>query len=790
MIKRILALAVLCIILNSCNTGTSVALLTENGVSRGLAQIREKNISNLCYTLSFDIPADKKANVKGEVEMAFNYNGGRRDSLFIIDFKDGTVNKVTAGGEEIDYRFENEHIIINSRFLSSQDNRIGVSFEMSDGSLNRRDEFVYSLSVPDRARTLFPCFDQPGLKGKYTLSLTVPADWKAVTNSPLDNKLENAENNNTKWIFKQSEPLSTYLFAFVAGKFDFTSMEKNGRSVGLYHRETDPLKIAQCDTILSTVFQCIDYMEDYTAVKFPFAKYDLIILPGFQFGGMEHTGATLYNDRTLFLDENAGLEKKMARYSLIAHETAHMWFGDCVTMRWFNDVWTKEVFANYFAALMSARQFPDVDLSMKFAGYMESSFSEDRTPGANPIKQPLENMKDAGLLYGNIIYNKAPIVMNMLGGKCGEKGFQDGIREYLKTFAYSNATWEELVAILDKYCDEDLEKWSRQWIFTAGIPVIEYDAETIPNFDTLYYGYYKMDEAMAEKVEQNIIENYPAPTKAYALISLNENVEEGNVPPLPYLEFLHKYLLEETDPLLYSQAAGYFYDCYFKKIYRETEYLGFNVDEIIWDLMEKKGNSMDSTAEQCSRCILSLMKSCAYSHETTSRLFNIFAYSPMMYNIHLSESDLTSLSYELAVRMGDKCDEILSLQRSRIANKDRLESFDFISKATSPDEKVRDSVFNSLLNVENRHIEPWASQALALLNHKLRYDSSIKYIKPGLEILSEIQQTGDIFFPKNWTSALLSSYKTDEAKHIILEFIKNDDCSDMLKSKVRMVSDL
>lgn len=158
--------------------------------------------------------------------------------------------------------------------------------------------------------------------------------------------------------FHETEPIPTYLFSFVGGRFERVTENRNGRSISLYHRETDLQKTAQCPEILGQVFHALDWLETYTGVPYPFAKYDLIVIPGFQYGGMEHMGATLYADRSMFLENNATTENRMARGSLIAHETAHMWFGDYVTMQWFDDVWTKEVFANFFAAMIVREQVP------------------------------------------------------------------------------------------------------------------------------------------------------------------------------------------------------------------------------------------------------------------------------------------------------------------------------------------------------------------------------------------------------------------------------------------------
>ena len=178
----------------------------------------------------------------------------------------------------------------------------------------------------------------------------------------------------------------------------------------------------------------LNWLEEYTNVPYPFAKYDFIILPGFQYGGMEHTGATLYNDTQMFLSENPTPDEELRRTQLIAHETAHMWFGDLVTMNWFDDVWTKEVFANYFAALITEPLFPQVNHQLNWMKtYTAASLSEDRTPGTTAIRQPLDNLQNAGLIYGQIIYNKAPVMMVKLVESMGKEAFREGIQEYLKS---------------------------------------------------------------------------------------------------------------------------------------------------------------------------------------------------------------------------------------------------------------------------------------------------------------------------------------------------------------------
>jgi len=245
------------------------------------------------------------------------------------------------GDKEIDYIFTNEHIIIPKEHLKEGYNSISIDFIAGDLSLNRNDEFLYTLFVPDRARTAFPCFDQPNLKGRYHLTLKIPANWKAMANGSLAEQISNQGKSIYK--FSMSEAISTYVFSFVAGKFDTLSHTRDGRTLIMLHRETDQSKVENNkEAIFNLHFSALKWLEEYTGIPYPFEKFGFALIPSFQYGGMEHPGAILYRDRSLFLEENATQNELLGRASLIAHETAHMWFGNLVTMDWFNDVWLKE----------------------------------------------------------------------------------------------------------------------------------------------------------------------------------------------------------------------------------------------------------------------------------------------------------------------------------------------------------------------------------------------------------------------------------------------------------------
>ena len=193
---------------------------------------------------------------------------------------------------------------------------------------------------------------------------------------------------------------------------------------------------------------------------------------------MEHTGAIQYRAAHLFLEDAPTEAQQLRRASLIAHEVAHMWFGNLVTMRWFDDVWTKEVFANFMAAKIVNPGFPGIDHELNFlVRHYPGAYGVDRSRGANPIRQPLDNLNLAGQMYGHIIYLKAPIMMRQLELLLGEARLRRGLQTYLRRFAHGNATWPELIDILDQLSDDDLHDWSDVWVNTPGRPVFSLSRE-------------------------------------------------------------------------------------------------------------------------------------------------------------------------------------------------------------------------------------------------------------------------------------------------------------------------
>ena len=260
-------------------TNVSTQVL-EPGVSHELAKIRKKSISNLKYKLSFSIPERQTAAITGAVVVEFDFNKNGED--LVLDFQSipKHVLSVLTNGENNAYTFKNEHIIIPDESLVNGRNWVDIKFISGNSSLNRNEAYLYTLFVPDKASIVFPCFDQPDIKANYQLELSTPESWTAMSNGSIVK--EEVRNSIREFEFSETGLISTYHFAFIAGKFEKLSRTKGGRTINIYHREQDSLKLKRnIDTIFSMHFMALDWMEEYTEVKYPLKNWTLLLFHRF-----------------------------------------------------------------------------------------------------------------------------------------------------------------------------------------------------------------------------------------------------------------------------------------------------------------------------------------------------------------------------------------------------------------------------------------------------------------------------------------------------------------------------
>ena len=814
------------------------------GVARELAEHRAQVLSDLRYDVQFEIPEARDSAVIGEVQLRFVLSDA--DHPLVLDFRAPAANVLAVQLDDapVDHRVVPDHIVIPASALSAGEHRVTVKFESTNAALNRNEGFLYALFVPDRASTAFPVFEQPDLKARFTVRLRIPARWKALSNGAL---LSRDSTNAMRHLlaFAETQPISTYLFSFAAGELKEEHAVRDGRALTMYHRETDVAKLQRnAPAIFDLHAASIRWLEEYTGIPYPFGKFEFLAVPSFQFGGMEHPGAIWYRAGGLFLDESAGRTEELGRASLIAHETAHMWFGDLVTMRWFNDVWMKEVFANFMAAKIAGPSFPDIDLRLRFfQAHHPTAYSIDRTLGANPIRQPLENLREAGSLYGGIIYQKAPIVMQQLETLVGESTMRAGLRAYLQRFQFANATWPDLIGILDSLSTEDLAAWSRVWVEEPGRPtitarvqgaqlivtqhdtwparalrwqqqatfalgvgdsvalvrlVLSGDSVVVPlppaigpvrfvlgGADGVSYGRFALD-SMSRAALLRGVHALKAPThRAVAWQSLNEEMLDGSIPPRELLDAALRGIEREREELVVAQVLGIIRGVYWRFLSDvDRRAIAPRVEQVFWTALDRAPTPGRKGA------FFGALVSVTLTDAGTARLERIWRKRETPRGLPLSEQQYTGLAEALALRAVPNAQEILDTEAGRITNPDRQLRFAFIRPALSADHAVRVQLFETLKTVENRRQESWALDAVGLMNHPLRATEAMSELRASLDLVQEIQQTGDIFFPLNWMNAVLGGHQSAEAARVVEQFLaEHPDYPPRLRGKMLQAAD-
>lgn len=800
----------------------------EPGIARTLATEREGRIADLRYELAFDIPESQAAPIAGSATLRFAL--GDRTTPLVLDFEPAATHTkaVRVNGVDAQWTAKNGHLVLSPDTLRDGTNEVVVSFTAGDASLNRNPDFLYTLFVPARAHLAFPCFDQPGLKGRYALQLTVPAAWQVVANGAETGRTSDGPRTTVR--FAETKPLPTYLFAFAAGKFSIETAVRDGRTFRMFHRETDAAKVARNrDAIFDLHARALAWLEQYTGIPYPWGKFDFVAVPAFQFGGMEHAGAILYNASSLLLEETATINQQLGRASVISHETAHMWFGDLVTMKWFDDVWMKEVFANFMASKIVNPSFPQVNHQLRFLlSNYPSAYDVDRTAGANAIRQSLDNLNGAGSLYGAIIYQKAPIVMRNLEVLTGEDAFRDGLRTYLKTYSFANAAWPDLISILDARTPEDLAAWSHAWVEEAGRPTLRtaitnvgrrietlsftqedprqrgllwnqqfqvtlgypdgnrnlpvhlvgqqavVDAAAglpmplyvLPNGGGIAYGQIELDGTSRTYLPAHLHEIADPLTRGSAMVALWEELLRGAVSPEALVYMAIVALPLETDELNAQRLLSYTTEAWWQFMSPTSRReLAPRLEALLHrGIVSAPSTSLKSAWFRAYRDV-------ALTPTGVDWLTRVWRGDERIPGLTFSEPDYIAMASELAVRGVPEWKAILEQQLARTQNPDRKAQFAFVMPALDADPEVRARVFASLADPKNRTHEPWVLGALHYLHHPLRAASAEPFIKPSLEMLLEIQRTGDIFFPKNWMDATLSGHSSPAAAATVRAFL-------------------
>ncbi|MDG4783303.1 aminopeptidase N [Micromonospora sp. WMMD961] len=323
------------------------------------------------------------------------------------------------------------------------------------------ETYLYAMSFLDNAQRIFAAFDQPDLKAPFTLAVTAPPEWVVAGNAVLV-----ANPTPGRWEFAPSAPLATYFFSLIAGPWHVRRAEHDGVPLGIYCRRSQAEHLdADADEIFTVTRQCLDRFHELFTERYPFGKYDQAFAPEFNAGAMENPGIVTFRDDYIFRSAVTDTQREQ-RASTIAHEMAHMWFGDLVTMRWWDDLWLNESFAEYLGTRVTAEATRFDQAWTTFAMRRKAwGYAADQRPSTHPIAPEEVADADEGLLnFDGISYAKGASVLRQLVAWLGDEAFLAGLNAHFAAHRFGNATLDDLLASLSGASGRDLSGWAELWL--------------------------------------------------------------------------------------------------------------------------------------------------------------------------------------------------------------------------------------------------------------------------------------------------------------------------------------
>ena len=629
--------------------------------------------------------------------------------------------------------------------------------------------------------------------------------------------------------FAETTPINTYLFAFAAGPFK--KVHDVPGLPGLYVRKSKLQKAeAEAAAVQQITADGIKYLSDYFAQPFPFPKYDMVMIPGFAYGGMEHAGATFLREESILFRTAPTHSDRLNRDILLLHELTHQWFGDLVTMRWFDDLWLKEGFAQYMAyhALNSLK--PDENVWKRFYQAIKpAAYAIDSTQGTTPIYQDIPNLKDAKSAYGAIVYSKAPGVIKQLAFVVGEDQFRDGLRLYLKEHAYANAEWNDLVKALERTSKKPLGTWADAWIKHRGMPQVDVEWScgvkgdlttsriTVSQKDAL-------DEGGLWPIATKVVVNY-GKTETQTRIEWNTAKTEfvtgkgGNCPRYIFANYQDeaygRFLLDPvsrkavtaelesmTDVFQRTLLWGSLWDSVREAEMDPREYIDLALRNLPTEKDESLAQSiigrtitalhryvrtevreqlapkmeavaadqmLQSPSQDMRITWFRALRGVAETAQARGQLKDVLSGKLTVPGVELRPLDRWNIVESLVAQNDPEAPAVLAAEEKRDPSGDG-KKYAYMAAAARPDAETKKYYFEEYLHNAARP-EDWIELSLGSFNWWNQSDLTLPYLGPALDALPQVKRERKIFFMLAWLNAFIGGQRSEAAQKQVHDFL-------------------
>ncbi|HVW83978.1 MAG TPA: M1 family aminopeptidase, partial [Bryobacteraceae bacterium] len=776
-----------------------------------------------------------------------------------LDFRDltaaggiteGLVSKVRINAAPSASEQANGHILLPPALLHAGLNRIELDFESAIAESNRAvtrtidpvdsNEYIYTLFVPMDASLAFPCFDQPDLKGRFTLEATVPATWTVISNT-------SGKGNGGVFRFEETKPISTYLFAFAAGPFEELAAPDNAASnirLRLFVRKSMlPRARQEWPEVARDTRRGMEKLSAFFGQPYPFPKYDQVLIPGFPYGGMEHAGATFLREDGILFRAAPNITDHQRRAVTVLHELAHQWFGDFVTMRWFDDLWLKEGFAQYMAFHTLAELEPPSEVWKRFYESIKPiAYNIDSTPGTTPIYQQVRNLADAKSAYGPIVYQKAPALLRVLNYRIGEDAFRDGVRLFLRKHRYANATWQDLIGAVSETSGKDLGPWANAWVTQRGMPVVtarwscsgsKLAGVEIAQSDSLGEGHLwpvstqvllgggrqrlKADFATAEA---KVAGAAGQPCPDYVFTNAGDHAYGRFLPDSRSIAGIEADMSAVSDPLERALHWGALWDAVREAEMSPADYVDFAIRrlpgesdlDITQSILGRTNTALTRYLPEPRRgelaslyeaLLMERMKhgasrdlriayfraftSAATTGPSLAELENLLAGETGIAGVPLQQRDRWNIIVTLVRQGAANGSELVARESQHDKTEDgRRSAYAALAGIATPENKRK--YFEEYLK-DGAVPEDFITASLSGFHAWNQTALTLEFLKPALEALPMMKRQRKIFFINGWLASFVGTETSAEAQRIVAAYLERKDLDPDLRLKVLEVKD-